>query len=269
MVSSEGWIPEGIAVDRPNAARIYDCLLGGYHNFAIDRQVTEKMVAVYPDLELSAQENRKFLRRTVEFVVGQGIDQILDLGSGIPTLGNVHEAAQAINPDVRVVYVDIDPVAVAHSNAMLVDNPLATAIQMDVRQAEAILNHEEVNRLLDLSRPLAILFITVLHYVVDDREAFDTLDTYVAAAAKGSYVVISHASTEWTPPERTRLQELFGSATATKPRPRDAILQFFDGLELLEPGLVWTPQWRSEGPDDELLSQPERAFTQGGVARKG
>lgn len=267
-VDDKGWVPSGAALDRPNSARIYDCLLGGYHNFEVDRGVVEAMLAVFPDLALSAQANRAFLRRAVEFIMAQGIEQILDLGSGIPTVGNVHQVAQSINPDARVVYVDRDPVAVAHSTTMLLDNPKATAIQMDVREVEAILNHEEVRGLLNLSRPLGILFVTVLHYVVDDQDAYDTVDAFTAVAAPGSYVVLAHSSSAHEPPERKKLAELFGTASTTQNRSQASIERFFQGLDLVEPGLVLAPLWRPEGPDDVLVDMPERAFTQVGVARK-
>ncbi|MGD8515532.1 MAG: SAM-dependent methyltransferase, partial [Anaerolineae bacterium] len=148
-MSEQSWIPNAIPLDRPSPARIYDCLLGGYHNFAIDREIAGKMKEICPEMSQSAQANRAFLRRAVRFVMAQGIDQILDLGSGIPTVGNVHEEAQAINPEARVVYVDIDPVAVAHSNAILEDNLRAVAIQADVRDIEGILALEQVQDLLD------------------------------------------------------------------------------------------------------------------------
>ena len=139
-MSSEVWIPEGIPLDRSSAARIYDFLLGGGHNFEADRRIAARMLEVYPEMRLAVQLNRAFLRRAVHFLVEQGIEQILDLGSGIPTVGNVHQVAQAANPVTRVVYVDIDPVAVAYSKAMLKGNARATAIRADLRYPEAILS---------------------------------------------------------------------------------------------------------------------------------
>lgn len=268
MVGNQGWIPEGVPLEKPSAARIYDCMLGGYHNFEADRAVADKMIGVFPEIRLSAQVNRAFLRRAVTYIVEQGIDQILDLGSGIPTLGNVHEVAQAINPAARVVYVDIDPVAVAHSRAMLEDNAFATAIRADVREPELILENPEVRERLDFQRPVGLLLVTVLHYIREDQEAYGVVRTLGKALVSGSCIVIAHSAQEFDPPERLRLRELFGMASTTVSRSREQILRFFDGYELVEPGLVYTPLWRPESADDLLIDRPERGFTRAGVAWK-
>ena len=267
-MDQESWIPTEIPLNRPNAARIYDCLLGGYHNFAIDRQLADQMMEVYPEMGLGAQANRAFLRRAVRFLMGQGIDQILDLGSGIPTVGNVHEEAQAVNPEARVVYVDIDPVAVSHSNAMLKDNQLAVAIQQDVRNIQTILNHDQVTALLDFERPVAVLMVAILHYVVDYEEARHIVRETLGALAPGSYLTIAHATTEFEPPGLLTLQELFGQASATQSRSRAQIEAFFAGQEMVEPGLVWTPLWRPDDADDLFVDQPHRALTLAGMIRK-
>jgi hypothetical protein len=267
-VSSEGWIPEDVPLDRPSAARLYDFLLGGYHNFEADRRIAAKMVEVHPEVRLVAQANRAFLRRAVHYLVEQGIEQILDLGSGIPTVGNVHQVAQAANPNARVVYVDIDPVAVAHSKVMLEDNPRATAIRADVRYPEAILSHSKVQGMLDFDQPLGLLLVAILHYVLDDKEADNVVRTIGDVMVPGSYVAITHSTTGFEAPAQKRLRELFGQASPAVLRSRAQIEQFFDGFELVEPGLVYTPLWRPEGPDDLYLDQPERSFMLAGVARK-
>jgi len=267
-VHTEHWIQEDIPRDKPNAARIYDYVLGGYHNFEADRKIAEKMHVIYPDMRLAAQVNRAFLRRAVNLVVEQGIDQILDLGSGIPTVGNVHQVAQKANPRTHVAYVDIDPVAVAHSRTMLRDNPLATAIRADVRSVDEILTHPEVADLLDLDRPISLLFIAVLHYLLDDQEAFDTVQAFLGAVASGSYLVIAHSATQEDMPEQQELRKIFGQASSTRSRTRDEIQRFFEGCDLVEPGLVPTPLWRPEAMDDAMIDQPHRAFTLAGVARK-
>src|SRR5918998_5714074 len=145
--------PGEIEAERPSAARIYDYLLGGYHNFEADRVVAERFRELLPEMPLYMQANRAFLRRVVGYLVGQGIDQFLDIGSGIPTVGNVHEVAQAINPAACIVYVDIDPVAVRQSEEILIDNANATVIQGDLRQPETILEHPDVQRCLDFDKP--------------------------------------------------------------------------------------------------------------------
>lgn len=256
--------------DKPSVARMYDYFLGGYHNFAIDRQAADQLTALYPDTPLVMQANRAFLRRAVRFLVAQGVDQFLDLGSGIPTAGNVHEVAQARNPAARVVYVDIDPVAVAHSEAILEDNPNATAIQADARQPEAILAHPEVRRLLDLDQPLAVLLVALLHFVTDDRQAYDLVRALREALAPGGYLVISHASYEHLPREMIARGERLYAQTPTplKSRSRAAIARFFDGVDLVDPGLVYAPLWRPARADDLFLDQPARSNSLVGVGRK-
>lgn len=268
-MDAKRWIPSEVPLDKPNAARIYDYLLGGYHNFEQDRAVAEQLVQIYPDLFLTAQVNRSFLRRTVTFLSEKGIDQFLDIGSGIPTMGNVHEVAQAINSEAHVVYVDIDPVAVAHCRTMLEANERAGAIRADVRQPEGILEHAEVRRLLDFERPLGLLMVALLHYVVDDDAAYRAVDRLRGALAPGSYMALAHT----TPAEsivpkgmQEEMIEMFRSASDTKPRDRDQILRFLGNWEVVEPGVVLTPLWRPEGPDDVFLDDPERGFTLAGVA---
>jgi SAM-dependent methyltransferase len=265
-----GWVPEGVSLDQPNVARMYDYLLGGYHNFEVDRIVAEKARQAYPDVGLTAQVLRGFLRRCVQFLVEQGIDQFLDIGSGIPTVGNVHEVAQQANPAARVVYVDIDPSAVAHSQAILRGNPNAAAIQADVRQPERILDHVEVKRLLDLRRPAALLLVALLHFVSDDEQAYRVVDTLRDALAPGSFVAITHGTYDNAPLEvMRRLERLTaGTPTPARYRTRAEIQRFLGGLEWVEPGLVPPPLWRPEGPDDLFLDQPERSLGLGGVGYK-
>ncbi|MFQ5595762.1 MAG: SAM-dependent methyltransferase [Anaerolineae bacterium] len=269
-MSSPPKIPDGIALDKPSAARIYDFFLGGFHNFEIDRLVAKQALQIYPDARLTAIANRAFLRRVVNFLIEQGIDQFLDLGSGIPTVGNVHEVAQAANPAARVVYVDIDPIAIRHSEAILRDNPNASAIQADVRQPEQILDHEEVRRLIDFSQPTAVLLIALLHLIPDDEEAYSAVRTLRDAVVPGSYLAIAQGTDEKAPPDVAKQLEELGASTPTpnKNRSRPEIELFFEGLELVDPGLVHVPLWRPEGPDDVLLDRPERSINLGGVGRK-
>lgn len=269
-MSKETWIPDNVAMDRPNPARIYDYNLGGYHNFEVDRIVAKKLDEIYPDMTLGSRANRAFLRRVVRFLAAQGMDQFLDVGSGLPTVGNVHETAQAANPAARVVYVDIDPVAVAHSIAILEGNPNATAIQADARLPHQILDHPEVKRLLDFRRPMGILVVGVLHFLVDDEEAYGAVHTLRDAAAPGSYVAISHLSYDEAPRETAERLDQLGarSSISARARSREEILPFFDGLAWVEPGLVRQPLWRPEGPDDLFLDCPERVLGWGGVGRK-
>jgi len=262
--------PDELELNKPNVARIYDCLLGGYHNFEIDRLAAQAVLKVLPNSRLSAQVNRAFLRRVVNFLSEQGIDQFLDLGSGIPTVGNVHEVALEANPAAHIVYVDIDAIAVAHSRAILKDIPNATAIQADARQPDQIINHAEVKSLLDFSRPVAALLLLLLHSIPDDEEAYGAVRTLRDALVPGSFIAISQASRDEAPPEVIeQLVKIGGQTpTPTKDRSRIEILRFFDGLELVEPGLVRVPLWHPEGPDDPFLDQPTRVLTFGGIGRK-
>src|ERR687886_717043 len=257
-------------LDRPNVARMYDYFLGGHHNLAIDREAAEAAIAAYPEVLAMARTNRSFLRRAMTFLVEQGIDQFLDLGSGIPTVGNVHEVAQAHNPAARVVYVDSDPIAVRHSELILQDNPNATVLQADVRDPEFILDHPEARRLLDLSRPLAVMIVALFHFVPDDVEAYHVVSVVRDAIASGSYLAISHASTEGISRDLVQqMERAYGaSAIPFKFRSRAQLLPFFTGFDLIEPGLVYMPLWRPDDPDDLLLDHPERTTGLAGVGRK-
>jgi SAM-dependent methyltransferase len=268
-MSNETWTPDDAAQDRPSPARVYDYLLGGFHNFEIDRLTAEKVLLITPHLRLTAQISRAFLRRAVRYLAEQGIDQYLDIGSGIPTAGNVHEVAQSANPAARIVYVDIDPIAVAHSRAILVANPRATAIREDVRAPDHILRDPEVTKLLDFGRPIAIVLATVMHYVPDDAQAYAAVRRLREAMAPGSFLVIAHGTPEMQTADREKqLAEAIQRITTTKVRTADEILLFFEGLELVEPGLVLTPLWRPEGPDDVGLDTPELSLSLVGVGRK-
>jgi hypothetical protein len=266
---SKHWIPDDLPLERPSPARIYDCVLGGYHNFEQDRAVAARLANLYPDLALAAQANRGFLRRAVQFLAKDGCDQFLDLGSGLPTVGNVHEVAQGVSPDAHVVYVDIDPVAVAHGRVILADDPRTVTIQGDMRQPALILEHEEVRAFLDLERPLGLLAVVALHYVVEDDLAGEAMDLLRARLAPGSWLVIAHGiPEEQSAAGSTGLKQMFQPASSTRSRPREGILRFFGDWQLVEPGLVYVPLWRPEGADDVLLDQPGRGLTLAGVAKK-
>ena len=263
----EGLSPEQLRV--PNSARMYDYFLGGHHNLAVDREAAEKAVSIYPGFPLFMRANRAFLRRVVEYLVGQKIQRFMDIGSGIPTVGNVHQIAQNANPGAQIVYVDIDPVAVAHSKAMLRGNPRATIIQRDMRQPESILTHPAVEALLAPGEPIGLILAFVLHFVVDDAEALRIVRTFRDALPSGSFVVISHGTVEHLPAEiLDQLVRLY--ATTSQPvriRSRSEIERFFEGLELVDPGLVYVPLWRPEDPGDLLLDHPEQSSGFAGVGR--
>jgi SAM-dependent methyltransferase len=262
------WAPAGVDVEQPTAARVYDYLLGGAHNFAADRAVAEQLIAAIPDIRTHALANRSFLRRAVRFCVASGIRQFLDIGSGVPTLGNVHEVARQAAPESRVVYVDLDPVAVEHGRAILVGDPAATVIQADLRDPERILADPPLRQVLDLTRPVALLLVAILHAIPDQDDPYAIVARLRDALAPGSMLVVGHATQEGRPDVGRRLEELSRrTATPITNRTRAQVTRFFDGFELVEPGLVWVPQWRPDSTD-AVDEHPEWSSNYGGVGRR-
>lgn len=254
----------------PNPSRMYDYYLGGHHNLAIDRAAADRAIGIYPGFPLIMRVNRAFLRRVVLFLIEQGVERFLDIGSGIPTVGNVHQIAQHANPNAEVVYVDIDPVAVAHSNLLLRDNPRAMILMADLADPTAILEHPAVRRLLSGGNPVALILAFVLHFVVDDQQALQIVGQLRDALPQGSYVVISHGTAEALPQHiLDQLVRLYSNTSQpVRIRTRAEIAKFFEGLELVEPGLVYVPLWRPEEQGDLLLDRPEEASGFAGVGRK-
>ncbi|MEV1158363.1 SAM-dependent methyltransferase [Micromonospora chokoriensis] len=263
------WAPDTIDIERPSVARMYDYYLGGSHNFAADRAAAQAMVAAVPEAPLMAQANRAFLRRAVHHLAEVGIRQFLDIGSGIPTVGNVHEIAQRLDPQSRVVYVDVDPVAVAHSREILAGNERAAVVQEDLRRPEAILAHPDVRKLLDLSQPVAVMVVAVLHFVSDDDRPAELLRTLRDALAPGSHLVLSQASDDGrSEDERAEAERVYRRTdNPLWVRSRAELTALFDGFELLDPGVVWVPEWRPDTP--ESAEDAERAVFMGGVGRLG
>ncbi|GDY31704.1 SAM-dependent methyltransferase [Gandjariella thermophila] len=262
------WVPESVDVDVPSAARIYDYLLGGGHNFAADREIARKFEEALPGSREIARLNRAFLRRAVLFMVDAGIRQFLDLGSGVPTVGNVHEIAQQADPRARVLYVDNEPVAVAHSQLMLADNDRAAAIEADLGEPEAIFRSPETERLIDFTEPLGLLMVGVLHFVPDSRDPGAILARYRERLAAGSYLAVSHFTADTRPAEMAAMVEVMKrSKDPIYPRSRAEFTALFDGFELVEPGVVSTAQWRPTSHGD-LGHGPGREQIYAGVGRK-
>lgn len=246
------WSPESVDIGVPSAARIYDYMLGGGHNFAADRELADKILAVLPTAGQLALENRAFLRRAVLTLVEAGVRQFLDIGSGIPTAGNVHEIAQRAAPEARVVYVDHDPVAIAHSELVLQENDLATAILADMRDPASILKHPKTRHLLDFDAPIGLLMVTVFHYVADSDGPLELMARYRDPLAQGSYLVLSHGSIDHNSPDGIAAGiELSKKNIPLYPRTRAEIAELFTGFELLEPGLVSLAEWRSPATDTD------------------
>ncbi|TQS41902.1 SAM-dependent methyltransferase [Cryptosporangium phraense] len=236
-----------IDTSRPAAARMYDYYLGGSHNFAADREAAAKVLEVMPDVPLMAQANRAFLHRSVRYLVDAGIRQFIDLGSGIPTVGNVHEAA----PEASVVYVDLDPVAVAYSEAILAGTERAAIVHADVRRPEEVLSSPITRRLLDFDRPIGLLTVAVLHFVAESDDPDGILRTFRDALPVGSAVSMAHVTFDGRPDEMDRLTEIYArSANPTTFRTKDRLERLLAGWDLVDPGLTWVIRWRPDWPDD-------------------
>jgi hypothetical protein len=263
----------------PNVARIYDYLLGGKDNFAADRDAAEDLLALIPDARTACHHNRVFLQRAVRYLAGQaGIRQFIDIGTGLPTQGNVHEIAQQTAPDARVVYVDYDPMVVSHAQALLATAPTVTVINGDLRHPEKILADPGLHSLIDFRQPVAILLGAILHFIADDEHPYQITDTLKAAMPPGSYLVLSHITSDEVPEETSRkAQSVYGRATAPVfPRSHGAIRGFLAGLETgLEAGItdVTLPQpWAPRTPGEPQPARPRifegRTLIYAGIGRK-
>jgi len=199
MTDDASWVPPGVGTKRANVARVYDYWLGGSYNFRADQDAARATAAVQPSVRLSARANRAFLGRAVRFLAAKGIRQFLDVGSGIPTEGNVHEIAQRADPGARIVYADVDPVAVAHSRAILAGNPGAVVIEADLREPREILQNAAVRAMIDFDQPVGLLLVAVLHFVSDPEEPWRIVATLRDALAPGSYLAICHGTNDGTP----------------------------------------------------------------------
>ncbi|WP_432968377.1 SAM-dependent methyltransferase [Dactylosporangium sp. CA-233914] len=261
------WAPEGVDVSVPNAARVYDYGLGGYHNFAVDREFAEQLIAAWPGILQVAHTNRAFLGRVVRWLAGRGVRQFLDIGSGIPTRGNVHEVVQAIDPQARVVYVDVDDVAVSHGQAILAGNPNAAALGGDLRLPAAILADERVRAQLDLDRPVAVLLVAVLHFIGDEDGPPGIVRELTASLAPGSYVALSHfTAVEDLGHEHDQVTKLYDrTPTSVRTRTREQVAAILGDLELVEPGIVPITAWH---PDPNEPAEAEQRSVLGAVARK-
>jgi O-methyltransferase involved in polyketide biosynthesis len=251
----------------PHIARVYDYWLGGTDNFAADRVMGERTLQAYPNLVYSVRANRAFLARAVRFLAGEaGIRQFLDIGTGIPTANNTHEAAQRVAPSSRIVYVDHDPVVLSHAQALLASTPegACTYIDADLRDPETIL--AAAADTLDFSQPVAVMLIAVMHFIGDDAEASAIMRRLMAACVPGSYVALSHAASDIDAAQMAEMVRRLNESTAEKTTLRDraGVTRLFDGLELVEPGVIRAAEWR---PDTDLEAASPAALW-GGVARK-
>jgi hypothetical protein len=262
------WVPTSVNIDKPSAARMYDYLLGGSHNFAVDRDFLEHTIlAIQPEIKRFAIMNRAFMRRAMLFMLDQGIRQFLDLGSGIPTVGNVHEIAHRVDPSAHVVYVDNEHVAVAHGQLLLEGKSNVVIVQGDITKPGLILSDQETRRVLDFDRPIGLLAITIGHYILDEQDPEQVFAAYRDALPSGSYLAMTHLTNDFSVVNAEELTEAMKkSQNKVRARTRAEVLGLFGDFELVEPGLVTTSQWRPEIPGE--IEDPERDGLYAGVARK-
>lgn len=265
MSTERDWAALGIDPEVPSIARVYDAFLGGTDNFPSDRRVVEGIAAAVPEMRTVATLNRAVLGRGVRFLVQRGVEQFLDLGSGLPTAENTHEVARAVNPGVRVVYVDKDPLVAAHSGALIGDD-LTAMVTADLRSPGTVMAAPAVRRLIDFDSPVAVLLVGILHHLHDEEDPRGVVEAYLSAVPSGSYLFISHFCDSG--PEARQAEQKFLSLLGTgRFRTETEIATFFNGLELVEPGLVPTPLWHPDGPVAASLRVGDRLIW-AGIARK-
>jgi S-adenosyl methyltransferase len=262
--------PPDIDVTRPHPARMYDYLLGGKDNFAADRATANQVLESWGSVRTAVRENRAFLGRAVKYLASEaGISQFLDLGTGLPSANNVHEVAQAINPEARIVYADNDPIVLAHARALLASGPrgVTAYLDADAREPEAILAHPVIRDTLDFGSPIALMLVAVLHFLPDEDDPRRIVQTLVDALPSGSYLVASHATAEHNPEGLSgagRAYRQGGLRGAVRTSEEFGELAF-SGLELVDPGVVLVSEWR---PEEPIRPLPSEVNTYGGVARK-
>jgi len=261
------YVPPTIDTTKPSVARVYDAILGGKDNFAVDREVARQAVAAMGDDGNGARMNRAALGRAVRFMASEGIDQFLDLGSGLPSAQNTHQIAQSVNPAAHVVYVDNDPSVSVHGQALLADDASTRVILGDVREAATLLADPRISRFLDFDRPLGLILNAVIHHLLDEEDPYGIVATFKDALAPGSLVQLTHFS-DASPESKANEQVLMQSLGRGQVRTREEITAFFDGLEVLDPGIVFLPEWRPDAALPEPLPAGATLMLVG-VARKG
>ncbi|WP_423748014.1 SAM-dependent methyltransferase [Frankia canadensis] len=266
--TSRRWtpLPKGIEVSIPSVARVYDAILGGKDNFPVDRAIAEQLVAFVPDGREAAIYNRAVLGRGVRYLAERGIRQFIDLGSGLPTARNTHQVAQEILPEARVVYVDNDPIVLAHGRALLAENQYTTVITADVREPEEILSHPDLRSLIGFDQPVGLLMLGIIHHLNDEEDPGGLVTRYRNAVAAGSYLFLTHFVDHGAQTDDLQ-KALLADLGTGRFRTLEEITAYFDGLELVEPGVVYNPLWRPDGPLPETLRITEKMIG-GGIGRK-
>ncbi|WP_406229979.1 SAM-dependent methyltransferase [Nocardia sp. NBC_01009] len=266
MMGSES-VPVGIDPTKPSISRVYDALLGGKDYYEVDQHVVDHLVETMPQVDVLAKLNRAILGRGVRYLAGEaGLKQYLDLGAGLPTMENTHQVAQSFQPDARVVYVDNDPIVLAHGRALLEQDKSTRVVTADLREPDKVLAHPDVQKMIDFSEPVAVLLVGMLHHLHDGEDPEGVVDGYLDAVPPGSHVFITHFINEG--PEAGPVEQSFLEYLGTgRFRTREEILRLFRGLELVEPGLAYLPEWRPDRIVRGKLTLAERLMV-GGIARK-
>ena len=245
----QGFTASQIDTTRPHPARMYDAYLGGKDNYPVDREAVRQILRQWPEARLNARANRAFLQRAVRFLAAEaGIRQFIDIGTGIPTAGNVHEVAGQVAPDARVVYVDNDPIVHVHANALLTGSGTTAVVLADLRDPRAILADPTLRDQIDFGQPVGLLLVAILHFITSNEGPAEILATLRDALPDGSYLALSHATADFHPPG-TKDEAAAAYQNATAPlqlRAHPEIAAYFDGFDLLEPGLVQAPLWRPD-----------------------
>ena len=254
--------------DIPSSARIYDYFLGGKDNYPADREAAEQIAAYLPNIRQAARINRVFVRRVVRYLVNEaGVRQLIDIGAGLPTMGNVHEVAMEADPAARVVYVDHDPIVLAHARNMLQGTPNAVIIGHDMRAPADILADPELRRLVAFDQPVGILLVSVLHFLPDADDPAGVIRDLLAPFPPGSYVALTHGTADEVPQVHAAARVWDAATTRVWVRSRAEVLALASGLDVVEPGLVWTPEWQPE-PGEQIPGNPSDCYFYALVARK-
>lgn len=250
----------------PSLARMYDYFLGGKDNFAADREAAEEVIAIYPETQILARANRRFLTRAIWYLAEHGIRQYIDLGCGLPTSPNVHEVALQVRPDARVVYVDSDPVVASHIRALCIQGKNVSFVERDIRYPREILADPMLTDLIDLSEPVAVLCVAVLHFILDQDNPKEIIAAFRRRMAPGSYLTVAHATSDGVDPHVvSQIERVYQRATAPAvPRTAADIAEFFTGLDLVEPGMVDVSQWRP----DTISRKPTKVRFLAAMGRK-
>ncbi|MBC3981315.1 SAM-dependent methyltransferase [Streptomyces sp. AC536] len=259
-----------IDTSKPHPARMYDYYLGGKDHYEVDQQAAEKVVEINPGIKVCAGTNRRFMHRATRYLAAAGVRQFLDIGTGIPTEPNLHQVAQSVAPEARVVYADNDPIVLTHAQALLrsTREGRTAYIHADVREPEKILAAQELRETLDMSQPVALSLNALLHFVPDEFHAYDLVERLVAALAPGSYLVLSHVTSDFAPDVWARVVDIYHrGGIPAQTRSRAEVERFFTGLELVEPGVEVPHRWRPDAETDANVTDADVSLY-GAVARK-